>query len=884
MVKRLFNLTTMAAKLAILVGIQLARTVSGEPSLHFPLNAQLPPAARLDTLFSYSFSPETFQSDSKVTYTLGDNHPSWLSIESDKRLLYGTPKDGDIPAGDVVGQKVDLTATDDSGSTTMHSTLVVSREKAPVVEIPLLKQIKSFGNFSAPSSVLSYPSTDFSYSFDKNTFDGGDQLNYYAVSINNSPLPAWVQFDVNTLTFSGKTPPIESLIQPPQTFEFSLVASDIIGFSAASIDFAIVVGNHKLTSTKSVISINATRGKKVSEDGLKKAINLDQKPAKLSDLKVTTTGMPKWLSYDPSDGTLEGTPGDDAHSTNFTISFSDGFLDSLDVLVMVNVATGLFESTFEDMTIRPGAKVDLDLSKYFRNPGDVNVKITTSPSKDWLKSDGFKVHGTAPKDAKGSFDIEVHASSKSSKLRETEKLHVTFTAADGTATTTAGTSTVTSTSSATGTASAEGSGGDSARLSTGDILLATTIPILFIALVVMLMLCFVRRRRARRNYLSSGYHRNKISNPILGSVRVNGSDPSMHSNNQMSGAMQSEKNFYKTEKTPLVHVQSQNPSPPRSSKTLGGQRDSEDSLPPGLIAEDGRSATIRSVSPTHSAGDRRSWVTVEGDAAMMSGGKSVAIGTVHSQYRESDVSVPEGTRQVFPTGEYVKENGDKYFRRHLETTVPTYSHHGKTPTKPIIPTYTHQGMAPPPPVAYKRPPKLRGGKSIDASSSITSSSVALLPQERHPMTSRGLKPRASPIAESETSGRNWETLEASDAVDRPADLSKPPRAALTANNISTLQGDQSKSFETEPSFGSSENWRVIGKPDPTTSTYKDLVDGAQPGERDPASFMVPRGWGDDPSLAKGGLSREGSGIPHNVSGLTTATSGKLSDGSYKAFL
>lgn len=865
----------MVAMLAILAGLNLVQLASSQPTLAFPLNAQLPLAARIDTLFSYSFSPQTFQSSSKITYTLGDGHPSWLSIESDERRLFGTPKDNDVPPGDVVGQQVEIVATDDSGSTTMNSTLVISRQHAPIVEIPLLSQIKKFGNFSAPSSILAYPATEFKYSFDKKTFDGGDQLNYYAVSANNSPLPAWVHFDVSTLTFSGKTPPVESLVTPPQSFDLRLVASDIVGFSATSIPFSIVVGSHRLTTTNPVIAINATRGSKVTFDGLENGVSQDQKPVALGDLKIMTKGMPRWLNLSPAAGKLEGTPGNGDHSTNFTITFSDGFADSLDVLVMVNVATGLFESTFSDMSLRPGSKFDIDLSKYFRDPSDINVKVTTAPSEDWLKVDGFKISGTAPKKAKGGFDITVDASSKSSKLTETEKLRVTFTAADGTTTTTAGTSTMQPTSTSTGgtstgTSVADAAGSSSSKLSTGDILLATIIPILFIALVVMLLVCFVRRRRARRNYLSSGY-RSKISDPVLGSLRINGSNNTMHDNEQMSGAMQGEKHMFKPGKAALVDVQSRGSSRRRSSETLGNGRDSEGSLPPGLVVEDGRSVTIRSVSPPGSAADRQSWETVEGDAAMMSGGKSAQ--------RDSDITVPESTRQLFPVAEFVPDGGDRTFRRNLETTVPTFE---------------QPGMHTAPLAAYKN--QLRGQKSVDAFSSITSSSVALPQQDRPPMSSRGVKPAASTIAETDTSEPNWETLTGTDTSGSVGGLTKPAPAALasrTTGDMAALQEDGSKSLRTDPSFGSSENWRLIGKRDPTNLTYKEIVDeapfnpsrpgtardGAQPGERGSGNFMSPSKWGDFPP-ARSGLSREESGIPHSVSALTATTSG----GSFKVFL
>lgn len=821
----------MAVLSTVYVALHLASLVCGTPTVAFPFNAQLPPAARVDKFYSYSLSSDTFGGGKSFTYSFGKNHPSWLSIEPDSLRLYGTPKSDDVAEGDVVGQQVDIVATDDSGSTAMNSTLVISRNPAPKVEISLEEQISSFGNYSAPSSILSYPSTDFKYSFDPDTFGKDKGLNYYAVSANNSPLPAWVKFDASTLTFSGTTPPFESLIQPPQTFSLSLVASDIVGFSGSVVDFSILVGSHKLSAAEPIISLNATRGSKLSYDGLENGISLDQKPIKPGDLAVTTVDMPEWLSYDKSTGVLSGTPGEGDHSSNFTLTFSDKFADSLDVLVMVNVATGLFKSTFENMEVRPGGTLDIDLSAYLRDPSDIKLTVDVSPTESWLKVDGFKLSGEVPKDAKGKFEVSIKAQSKSSDMSETEKLKVTFLAKDGTPTT-SGFKTSTPSATSTGTdrptESADGDAvaGPPGRLSTGDILLATIIPILFIALILMLMVCFLRRRRARRNYLSSKT-RGKISHPVLGSLRINGSATSMrHTEKSMMAAAaneKSEKHMFKPTTVAYVDAISRGTTArPRSSETLGGNG-STSSLPRGVMLGHG--------SPHGSTGSgRQSWETVEGDAhLMMSGAK-----------HQSDTTIPESTHQIFPTADYLRDTRSGY--TDLNFGLPGVN-------DPL-------SMQPTPLVAYKKPGREQA--SIDGYSTITTSSVAL------PMNERGrhMKPAASTIAETENSEPNWETLTVSDNGSIP-ELPRPEQALLTGKRTADGKGwfdgsssMGSKSLPTDPSFGSTENWRIIGKRDPTNMTYKDIVDeapfnpsrpgtareGAQPGERG-SPEPTTRKWG-----------------------------------------
>ncbi|OAA62995.1 Cadherin-like protein [Cordyceps fumosorosea ARSEF 2679] len=876
----------MAALTMLLVALQLAGLAYGKPNLAFPLNAQLPLAARLDTFFTYSFSPQTFISSSNITYSFGKNHPSWLSIESATRRLYGTPKAADIPDGDVVGQEVDIVATDATGSTTMDSTLVISRKPAPAIQIPLQDQIKTFGNFSAPSSVLSYPSASFRYAFNPDTFGKNSGLNYYAVSSDNSPLPAWIQFDAASMTFSGTTPPFESLVQPPQTFGFILVASDIVGFAATSLAFNIVVGSHKITTKNPIVTINATRGNAVDYDGLENAIDLDGKPAKLSDLDVTTEGMPQWLNYDKDTGKLSGTPRDGDHASNFTITYSSVLSATLDVLVVVNVATGLFQSTFEDMEARPGGKFDVDLGQYFKDPSDIDLNVTTNPTEQWLKVDGFKLFGNVPKDAKGSFDVTVDASSKSSTLSESEKLHVSFLAPDGTPTSTSVTTSSpssTSTSTSTNQPSESPIPGMGGRLSTGDILLATIIPILFIALMLMLFVCFLRRRRASRSYLSSKAQSNAI-NPI--SNLRHGSDSSKRRVEKMTVVLNNEKHMLKPTSAAYVEAVPRTSTARRSSETLGGIEEDYEAISARPRTGAGQSSALRSISPSGSNDGRRSWETVEGDVPYMSGAKSMHNGGPPSP----NPSIPDSTHQVFPTGSYMRATGSAGYKKDTHGIAGT-----RKPSTKKAST-----------VAYTPVYGRRDQKSADTYSTKTTSSVAL------PINERGRNPRpfASTIAESEASNPNWETVTVSDAS--KMDLRPPEQAYLTAGPsvdgfgwVDLNSDGGSRGLRSTPSFGSAENWRVISKLDPTTTTlFKDNVEGtpfspasgshrhdAMSGE--PSSHTAAQQaskWGEVGAEKKTTIHESASVLSTAASGASglawlKSNSGKLSTGSsFKVFI
>ena len=887
----------MASLLAALAILPIAQLVTCQPSVSFPFNAQLPLAARLDQFYSYSFAAGTFRSDSDITYSLGD-HPDWLSIESSTRRLYGTPRDVSSPDG-VSGENVEIIATDSTGSTTMNSTIVVARNPAPKIQIPLEKQIGNFGNFSAPSSILSYPATTFTFSFDQDTF-GRQGLNYYATSGDSSPLPAWIHFDGPSMTFSGQTPPFESLIQPPQTFDLSLAASDIVGFSATTLKFSIVVGRHKLTTDKPIIMLNATRGSKLNYDGLADGVELDGKQVSSGDLTVTTKSKPDWLNFDTKTWVMNGTPGDGAKDANFTITFKDAFSDALDVLMVVNVATGLFKSTLEDVNATPGSSFNLDLSKYFKNPSDINAKVSSSPGESWLKMDGLKISGDVPKSSKGSFKLYVDASSKSSDLSEKESINVNFLAPDGTTTTVSSPSTtVTTTATATSTDAggvSDESNAQPGHLSTGEILLATIIPVIFVAVLLMLLVCYFRRRRAGASYLGSRY-RAKISNPRLSTLRVNESEQDMREAVHAGAFVTTETQVFKPGKSPFGaglpsqgSQESDLSSPRRSSATLAEMSMSDN--PRSMVVDAARTTTVRSISNIPSEDGRQSWVTIDG------AGHGRARSDDSSNSQNTDFTVPGSTHQVFSATDYTASGGRGDMRHPLGITLPTLDEMPSVQPTPIMAYYP--------------------GRSMDGFSP-TRTSSAVLPPGQHitggPVTTWHT---ASTAGKADGGQPNWVSLEGSDGGGSVATVQKPAAAATGQPSrypgaikpwYEAPSATSSKSFASDVSFGSSENWRIIGRLSPTKipeGSYKELVDEApfhpsRPGTAyvDATPTMGPVG-----SVPPLNVRKEGDVSPTNTArmppsasivsklSLSSSTgrgwnrddSGKLSEGSFKVFL
>lgn len=489
--------------------------VDAAPTISFPINSQVPPVARISQPFSYVFPSSTFTSSSGslLSYALKDP-PSWLSIDSDSRRLYGTPRDGDIASGSgpVVGVPITLVASDSAGSTPLSVTLVVSRNPGPAVHVPVSDQIRNFGTYSEPSSILLYPDRDFFFAFAPDTFvDTQTQsLNYYAVTTDNSPLPAWVSFDVGTLAFTGTTPPFASLIEPPQTFSLKLIASDVTGFSAASIAFSIVVGSHALTTSQPRITLNATVGTPLSYTGLIGSVKIDGQPAAISDVpRATAVNLPSWLVFDPASWAIAGTPPDTAQSTSFSVIMEDDFSDRLNITFDVELAPengGVFQGIFPTLSLEPGDRLSFDLKPFVFDPSETEITTDVQPPTPWIEFDASNLllSGDVPTSAPSSvIEIVFNVKAENRRLKidemiQSQKLTIQILSTPE-PTTVSSESSTSSASSAPTSSNASAMPGDQSahNASTNVVLVAILVPVI-LGLLFAICFCFCCYRRRQR--------------------------------------------------------------------------------------------------------------------------------------------------------------------------------------------------------------------------------------------------------------------------------------------------------------------------------------------------------------------------------------------------
>ncbi|KAL4914218.1 hypothetical protein BDW62DRAFT_213636 [Aspergillus aurantiobrunneus] len=369
------------AYVAIILLIFLS-AVNATVVANYPVNAQLPPVARVSQQFSFVFSQGTFGgSDLQTTYSLL-NAPSWLKVDGASRTLSGTPRKKDIGS-----PKFDLVATDQSGSA----------NDGPKIGKSIVPQLQAMGPTSSPSSIIVHSGDSFSISFDQETFiNTRPSTVYYGTSYpDNAPLPSWVGFDQSGLRFYGTAPSIG-----PQTFSISLVASDVSGFSAATMNFQLTVSPHTFFFKQSAQTLFVTGGKELTAPRFAEVLALDgDRPT--SDMLINTeVDAPNWLEVDRQSLSFKGTPPVDGKDSNVIISVKDVYQDVATLVVSLQYSK-FFQDGFNnecDAIIGQYFTFTFDNSALTDDSVDLDVDLDKQPSWLHYNRENKTLHGQVPSD------------------------------------------------------------------------------------------------------------------------------------------------------------------------------------------------------------------------------------------------------------------------------------------------------------------------------------------------------------------------------------------------------------------------------------------------------------------------------------------------------
>ncbi|CAD5377721.1 conserved hypothetical protein [Pseudomonas sp. OF001] len=269
-----------------------------------------------DSDFSFTLSAGSF-SDVDVgdvlTYTAtlanGDLLPDWLTFDSQTGTFSGTPVNGDVDALQLTVTATDLAAASASQTFGLE---VTNTNDAPAIGAALATQTAT-------------EDAAFTFTLPTDAFvdaDLGDRLSYSAMLADGSVLPAWLQLDAVTGTFSG-TPGNDNV----GAVEIRVTATDLIGASVSQ-SFSLTVAN---TNDVPEVAV-ALADQQATEDApFAFAVPLDAfrdvdagDTLMLSATQTDGSALPTWLRFDAATRTFSGTPlNGDVGSISVRLTASD---------------------------------------------------------------------------------------------------------------------------------------------------------------------------------------------------------------------------------------------------------------------------------------------------------------------------------------------------------------------------------------------------------------------------------------------------------------------------------------------------------------------------------------------------------------------------------
>ncbi|KAM5544509.1 hypothetical protein V8D89_002169 [Ganoderma adspersum] len=444
--------------IAVLVGASSSVYVSYE------LNDQLPPIARINAPFSWSFSPDTFVSDTPnatLAYT-ASSLPSWLSFTPSNRTLSGTPSSEDEGSPEVT-----ITASDSITGQTSSSpvTLCVTPYPPPQLYIPAEKQFttdnpslssvflvsNTSALYSSRPALRIPPKWSFSIGFQSDTFLAPNDIYYAARQADGGQLPDWIDFNERELTFDGVTPPPANLTLP-YTVQVALHASDQYGYTAASVPFDIVVALHDFaltTPTNTLPTINVTTDQSfqltLNSAADFSGVTLDGLPIvpnNITELGIDITGLEGWLHYDQPSKTLAGKPPQEFSTGVLPVVLRSNVNQTLHTKVTLAAVPSFFSAAeLDPILATEGNNISYNLAWHFSNASglgrnsDIELSAAYSPTEAGyfltFDSGTDKLTGTVPENTTyGHVDITFTAYSHITHSTSHASLPLSLTSSD----------------------------------------------------------------------------------------------------------------------------------------------------------------------------------------------------------------------------------------------------------------------------------------------------------------------------------------------------------------------------------------------------------------------------------------------------------------------
>lgn len=481
--------------------------VTAAPSIVFPVNSQVPPVARVSKAFQFTFAQSTFSSGAaSINYAL-TGAPGWLQLDSASRSMHGTP--GPQDAGPVV---FNLVASDDTGSSDMPVTLLISSDPGPALGKPVADQLSTFGALSHPGGLVLPYSSPIALSFSPSTFTNTNQNTvYYALCANNTPLPSWINFDSNSLSFSGTTPQPTSPVELSQVYDIHFTASDVVGFAGAIVSFQLVVENHIFVFSSGINQLDVTPELLVNYSGLQTSLTLDHGPVQSADLGQIEANTPSWMSLDKHTLVLSGIPPAEVSPLNFTILATDKYGDQASTTISLvtsgNASGSLLPNQLSPVNATIGSTFVYSLAGAIGSDMSAQLSVDLSDAP-WLTYEPTReiLQGNVPSSLKpGQVLLNVNTTNDTDSLSATLTVNIVQAGINVQSQTTGGPSATANNGSPTGTGgthTAASSWSDDERQRKGWIAAAVVLPLLTtLAFLGLVCWCQRRRRASRQGYM-----------------------------------------------------------------------------------------------------------------------------------------------------------------------------------------------------------------------------------------------------------------------------------------------------------------------------------------------------------------------------------------------
>ncbi|KAJ6243891.1 dystroglycan-related [Anaeramoeba flamelloides] len=366
--------------------------------------------------FNNSETIETVTIDSVLAN--GDPFPDWLTWDSDNKQYTGK-----APMG--CGQElyINITAEDGCATNAMAVTqfwLYVTNDQIT------LKNGMSDRQYDI--------NIDVEYSIPAGTFENNDQyeeIDYQATLSSGDPLPEWLNFDNETLKFSGTTP-----LGCPLDYVIKIKASDSCNYALDFYNFNITnespVQNKDLTNQNYEINTQFeytfTQDTFTNNEQISEPLNYE---AKLSN----GDPLPDWLNFYSSERKFNGTtPLQCAEILDIQLVITDSCYTLTDEFQfeIINKQPSLI-NPLSPKSFRIGDQVNFTFPETtFNNPDsneDLNYEATLTSGEalpDWLTfiANERRFVGDAPFGCQVVYDIIINASDSCSSANGTFKLTI----------------------------------------------------------------------------------------------------------------------------------------------------------------------------------------------------------------------------------------------------------------------------------------------------------------------------------------------------------------------------------------------------------------------------------------------------------------------------